>query len=533
MKPKFPYLFLAVLTLLSGSRAAHAEVQTVQLQQSWNLFALYVTPTNPAVESVFSSLITSGRLVSLFSFEYEGTNGVWKRFYPNLPTERRWLNTLTTLRPFQGYWVNLTIAPQTTLSIPGQFSTNLQATTLQPGWNLIGLGNDRPVFWADGLGSVAGGIQALFAYDQSLRAFQGFRDPQFLNADINGDTDTKPNEFGWVYPSQAGQVRFIEPGQAVWVKVDGAKPFGPELEVEVESDVNPFLPGASTNRWFEPGIDTDINGNGRLDYGFTRVERNTGLPVYDQYGSNYLNTQDTIWFRVPTGAAHTNLAILRQDITILNYGSGFLHFEVETNQPWLVVSPTSGRVVQGVAGETVTLLADIAGLPPGEYSGPIRIRSNGGQKPYNVKLTVPGLGGIYGGDIIIAEVSGRGSIPRRWPVRLSYLPGGNSVLHGSGTPHLPGDLLLANLGSFTNFNLLGIVVMETNAPANPYGIRHERTIRLQGRRVNVAQGTIPGANLGLEGTYEETLTGLPGGPVVVGGRFLLNPVTDTSRLEEP
>ena len=51
--------------------------------------------------------------------------------------------------------------------------------------------------------------------------------------------------------------------------------------------------------------------------------------------------------------------------------------------------------------------------------------------------------------------------------------------------------------------------------------------------MNVAQGTIPGANLGLEGTYEETLTGLPGGPVVVGGRFLLNPVTDTSRLEEP
>jgi hypothetical protein len=518
MKRLLPFLAAIPVALVLGSSALRADQQTLQLQQTWNLFSLYLTPSNPAVSAVFSNAIAANRLRSVFTYEHEGSQGVWKRFYPNLAANRQWLNTLTNLRPYQGYWVNLSTGPPFPVSITGQFSTNLQRVVLQPGWHLIGLGNDQPVFWADGFGSMAGGIQALFVYDVPTLTFHGFRNPQFLNVDVNGDGAVKPNEWGWVYTnvvSEVGAVRTINPGQALWVKVSGPTVCGPALEVEVESDVDPFPPGASTNRWFEPGTDTDLNGNGRLDYGFTRVESLTSLPVFDRYGNPYVNTQDTISFRVPTGAAHTNLAILQQQITLLNLGRGILHYQIEEDLPWLVATPASGRIVQGVAGQTVTLLADIAGLPPGETNGVIRIRSNGGQKQYNVRLTVPGLGGIYSGEITIAEVSGRPAIPRRWPVRLTYQPGGFSVLHAAGSPHLPGDVSLANFGSVTQFDLAGLVVTEANDPQNPYGIRFERMLRLQGGRVDVPPGTVPGQNLGLRGSYEETLTGFPGGTAIV------------------
>lgn len=72
---------------------------------------------------------------------------------------------------------------------------------------------------------------------------------------------------------------------------------------------------------------------------------------------------------------------------ISNRGTGTLTWSLSEKIDWLTVSSTSGTS----ASETdeVTLTVDREGLTPGEYSGVIRITSNGGDATVQVEMTVP------------------------------------------------------------------------------------------------------------------------------------------------
>src|SRR5438874_13833063 len=106
-------VLLVQLTLCSNTPVLGSQsTQTLTLATNWNLISFYVQPSNAAPAAVFTNLIQSGRLVSVFSYEYGGgTTGVWKRFYPGLPANQAWLNTLGQVQVGQGYWVNLTRGP--------------------------------------------------------------------------------------------------------------------------------------------------------------------------------------------------------------------------------------------------------------------------------------------------------------------------------------------------------------------------------------------------------------------------------------
>lgn len=530
MKLRALILVLFLELLLSGVWVQGAtQVQTVTLATNWNLISFYVQPSNAAPAAVFTNLIQLGRLVSVFGYDYAsgGTTGVWTRFYPGLSSDRAWLNTLGQVRVGQGYWVNVTRGPTVNLSVTGSV-TSVRSSALQPGWNLIGLGNDRRVFWADAFGSLAGGLQSLYGYSPAGKAFTGFSQPVFGPADVNGNGQVEFGELDWTYANEAGALRYIEAGQGVWVKVSDATDVAPVLEVEVESDVDGFAPGATANTWFEPGIDTDINGNGVLDYGFSMPDQ------WDEHGNEYLNTQDTIWFRVPTGAANSNVVVLHQDITVLNKeGRGMLFFEVDKDVPWLTISLTNGAVLPGPGGQVVALQADLAGLPIGEQVGTLRVRSNGGTNTYTVKLTVPEMDGLYGGEITQTNLQGRLSYPLTWPVQMRLNLRGQSVLQASGSPNFPVDIVLTNSGSATNFDLNGTVSLNAGAAGNPFNVAVQRSVRFRGARIVPAVGQTVGMNLGLTGAYEEVLTGLPSGPLLLNGFFSLNPKTDKTPLEEP
>lgn len=527
-------LFSTLLGVLAGcAMSVLGAQQTLQLKQSWNLVSLFLQPQDSSVSAVFTNLISQNRLVSVFTYEYVGfpPKGVWKRYYPSQPADRAWINTVTDLKPLQGYWINLTAGTPVSITVTGSVGTNLQVA-LQPGWNLIGLGNDRDAFWADALGSSAGAVQGMFVSTNGL-SFQGFGFPRFLNADINGDGFIAANEFDWVYTNEVGRLRTISPGQGCWVKVGLGIPIGPSLEVEVESDVDPFAPGDSTNSWFQSGIDTDINGNGILDYGFTRTDSD-GFPQFDPYGNPYLNTQDTIWFRVPTGATHSNLVNLRQDITVLNAGNGgLLHFEVEETLPWLSANPASGTLLPGAGGQVVQLKADISALAIGEQVGTLRIRSDGGVKDYTVKLTIPSLDGTYAGEVIITNLQSRSAIPMRWPVSLTLHLQGLSSLNASGAPYITSDITMTNAGTAAQFDLSGSTTLAADDVKNPFGVTIQRVVRFRGGRILPAAGQASGMNLGLVGEYNERLIGLRSGDIVMSGFFSLNAKTDKKVLEEP
>lgn len=234
---------ILVLQLLFGSASVGAAQQTMTLATNWNLISFWLQPANPAPEAVFTNLIQLGRLVSVFSYEHVGggNTGVWMRFYPGLPPDRAWLNTLSQVRAGQGYWVNVTRGSTVSLTVTGSV-TAARSSGLLPGWNLIGLGNNRRMFWADAFGSLAGGVQGIYAFSPQSKAFTGFNQPVFGPTDLNGNGLVEFGELDWTYTNEARVLRYIDPGQGLWVKVADTTDLAPVLEVEAESDVDPFRP---------------------------------------------------------------------------------------------------------------------------------------------------------------------------------------------------------------------------------------------------------------------------------------------------
>ena len=92
---------------------------------------------------------------------------------------------------------------------------------------------------------------------------------------------------------------------------------------------------------------------------------------------------------------------------------------------------------------------------------------------------------------------------------------------------------MINVGSPDLFDLRGILAVGAGEAANPYDVPVQRALRLTGARDVPPPGTAAGANLGVSGTYEETISGLAFGPVVVRGTFSVTPETDKALFEEP
>jgi hypothetical protein len=69
--------------------------------------------------------------------------------------------------------------------------------------------------------------------------------------------------------------------------------------------------------------------------------------------------------------------------SIRNAGSGTLEWDVVSDQQWLTINPR-----YGTDSDYVTILVDSTDLEPGEFSGTLEIRSNGGNRAGDIDLTV-------------------------------------------------------------------------------------------------------------------------------------------------
>jgi hypothetical protein len=135
-------------SLTSGTITVVQSTKTVNISLSvgWNLISIPVQLTDTAIATVLSGI--TGKYSSVWGEFNPATTG-WSSY---IPTRAAALNTLKTLVPGKGYWINVTQAG--TLSVTGAAAD--KSVNLQTGWNLIGCALTTDTAIATVLSGIAG-----------------------------------------------------------------------------------------------------------------------------------------------------------------------------------------------------------------------------------------------------------------------------------------------------------------------------------------------------------------------------------------
>jgi endoglucanase len=152
--------------------------QTISLAKGWNLVSFYVIPTNPAISTVFSSVLTNVTTIKTTDAFYD-------------PKQTAAFNSLTTIEAGKGYLVNMAVAG--TLSVTGQ-AVSTVAYSLKTGWNLIGYPSNTST-------AITTELNSIWTSFVSVKNFDGF---YIKNGTINSLTNLVPNYGYFVNVSSAG-----------------------------------------------------------------------------------------------------------------------------------------------------------------------------------------------------------------------------------------------------------------------------------------------------------------------------------------
>ncbi len=161
--------------------------QTINLNGGWNLISFNVSPSDPTIASVFSSL-ESNNLLYVTGFD----NGA-KVFDPNLPS---FLNTLVEVEDGFGYWVKLQNAD--VLEVEGTCLVENYRKPYDAGWNLVAYPPNNP--------------QSVSNYYEELL---DLNDLLFVTGFNNGTITFDP-----ALPSFLNTLTNMENGFGYWIKID-------------------------------------------------------------------------------------------------------------------------------------------------------------------------------------------------------------------------------------------------------------------------------------------------------------------------
>jgi hypothetical protein len=126
---------------------------TISLSAGMNLISLPVEPLNPSVSSLTEQL--SSCLVNVSS--YVNDTYVWESYDPTQLDQ----NTLSTLEPGKGYWVEMACPGE--MTVVGNRTTN--PITLIPGQSLVGYNSLTPFPISQALASIANKYTMVWAYE--------------------------------------------------------------------------------------------------------------------------------------------------------------------------------------------------------------------------------------------------------------------------------------------------------------------------------------------------------------------------------
>ncbi len=127
----------------------------LSLKQGHNMVSVPVIPENPSLDAVLAPI--ADRVVGVWAFDSSDVTSPWQVYLPDSPG-----NTLTTISPRMGYWIE--VSSDASLSLSGT-TPPPQNITLRRGWNLIGYPSliERPA--AQVLASIADHVTIAWYYD--------------------------------------------------------------------------------------------------------------------------------------------------------------------------------------------------------------------------------------------------------------------------------------------------------------------------------------------------------------------------------
>jgi hypothetical protein len=173
-------------TLMSPAYAPDATFVR-DLAPGWNLFSIDVTPPDPAITEVLSSL--AGQYDLVLGFD-GGPAGGGKTYDPGNPGA----SDLTTIDVAHGYWIRITAATTQTLTLNYEPARDDTPIPLYEGWNLVSYLPDRTLVVTKALESISGDYDLVRSYDGGGKTYMPAQ-PQFSD------------------------LTEMEPGYAYWIKI--------------------------------------------------------------------------------------------------------------------------------------------------------------------------------------------------------------------------------------------------------------------------------------------------------------------------
>jgi hypothetical protein len=173
-------------TLMSPAYAPDATFIR-DLAPGWNLFSIDVTPPDPAITEVLSSL--AGQYDLVLGFD-GGPSGGGKTYDPGNPGA----SDLTTIDVAHGYWIRITAATTQTLILNYEPARDDTPIPLYEGWNLVSYLPDRTLVVTKALESISGDYDLVRGFDGGGKTYMPAQ-PQFSD------------------------LTEMEPGYAYWIKI--------------------------------------------------------------------------------------------------------------------------------------------------------------------------------------------------------------------------------------------------------------------------------------------------------------------------
>ncbi|MGQ9457656.1 MAG: S8 family peptidase [Anaerolineae bacterium] len=162
---------------------------TLSLAQGWNLVSFPVQPDNPRPEAVLASVLDRVRLVLTYDCE-----GGARTFYPDLPPA---LNTLRTVDPGHGYWVQ--VVEPVTLTLVGRPTPSDAPIPLCAGWNLVSYLGESPLEVEAALANLAARWDVVLGYEG-----QGLSYYRTLPPQVNTLHTLRPLRGYWLHVREPG-----------------------------------------------------------------------------------------------------------------------------------------------------------------------------------------------------------------------------------------------------------------------------------------------------------------------------------------
>jgi len=158
------------VTKFTGMNVKNAIIpatQNITLSKGWNLISLYVKPSNPAIATAFSSILSNIITVKTADAFYD-------------PNQASAYNSLTTIEAGKGYLINMVAAA--TLSVTGQQVSSV-SYSLKTGWNIIGYPSNIS-------GAITTKLTSIWSPFVSVKNFDGF---YIKGNSLNSLTNLVPN----------------------------------------------------------------------------------------------------------------------------------------------------------------------------------------------------------------------------------------------------------------------------------------------------------------------------------------------------